>query len=161
MLVTQSCPTLCNSMDCSPPGSSVHGIFQARILEWVAIYFSRGSSRTRDQTHISCVSHIADRFLTIWATRETLSQLYSNLKKKEFFNFEASRSIAPKWRGYPFYEMIEDSQSQWNKEIIKVEEENLSTPRLSVRGGKVALAWCWVTYRSFVEGAACQAESHP
>ena len=44
MLVTQSCPTLCDPMDCSPPGSSVHGILQARILEWVAIPFSRGSS---------------------------------------------------------------------------------------------------------------------
>ena len=44
VLVAQSCPTLCNSMDCSLPGSSVHGIFQARILEWVAISFSRGSS---------------------------------------------------------------------------------------------------------------------
>ena len=46
--VAQSCPTLCNSMDCSLPGSSVHGIFQARILEWVAISFSRRSSRSRD-----------------------------------------------------------------------------------------------------------------
>ena len=45
MLVTQSCPTLCNPTDCSPPGFSVHGIFQARILEWVAISFSRGSSK--------------------------------------------------------------------------------------------------------------------
>ena len=42
--VTQLCLTLCNPMDCSPPGSSVHGIFQARVLEWVAISFSRGSS---------------------------------------------------------------------------------------------------------------------
>ena len=42
--VVQLCPTLCDPMDCSPPGSSVHGIFQARILEWVAISFSRGSS---------------------------------------------------------------------------------------------------------------------
>ena len=54
-------------MDCSPPGSSVHGILQARILEWVAISFSRGSSQPRDQTQISCT---AGRFLTIWATRE-------------------------------------------------------------------------------------------
>ena len=46
--VAQSCPTLRDPMDCSPPGSSVHGIFQARILEWVAISFSRGSSRSRD-----------------------------------------------------------------------------------------------------------------
>ena len=47
-LVTQSCPTLCNSMDCSLPGSSIHGIFWARILEWVIISFSRGSSQPRD-----------------------------------------------------------------------------------------------------------------
>ena len=46
----QLCPTLCDPMDCGPPGSSVHGIFQARILEWVAISFSRGSSHPRDRT---------------------------------------------------------------------------------------------------------------
>ena len=57
----QSCPTLCDPMDCSPPGSSVHGVSQARILEWVAISFSRGSSWFRDQT---CVSCIADRLFT-------------------------------------------------------------------------------------------------
>ena len=51
----QSCPTLCHSRDCSPSGCSVHGIFQARILEWVAISFSRGSSRPSDQTWISCI----------------------------------------------------------------------------------------------------------
>ena len=60
MLVIQSCPTLYDSMDCSPPGSSVHRILQARILEWVAIPFSRGSSPPRDQTW---VSRIAGRFL--------------------------------------------------------------------------------------------------
>ena len=52
----QSCPTLCDLMDLSLPSSSVHGILQARILEWVAISFSRGSSRPRDQTRISCGS---------------------------------------------------------------------------------------------------------
>ena len=51
--VAQSCPTLCDPVDCSLPGSSVHGIFQARILEWVAISFSRGSSRPRDRTLVS------------------------------------------------------------------------------------------------------------
>ena len=60
--VTQSCLTLCNPMDCSLPGSSVHGIPQARILEWVAISFSRGSSRPRDRTQ---VSHIAGRHLNL------------------------------------------------------------------------------------------------
>ena len=50
--------TLCDLMDCSPPGSSVHGILQARILEWAAISFSRGSSRPRDRSHVSNVSCI-------------------------------------------------------------------------------------------------------
>ena len=62
--VAQSCPTLCNPQDCSPSGSSVHGILQARILEWVAILFSMGSSWPRDQTQVSC---IAGRFFTAWA----------------------------------------------------------------------------------------------
>ena len=53
---TQSCLTLCDPMDCSLSGFSVHGIFQARILEWVAIPFSRGSSQPRDQTQVSCIS---------------------------------------------------------------------------------------------------------
>ena len=51
--VAQSCPTLCDSVDCSLSGSSVHGILQARILEWVAISFSRGSSQPRDRTQVS------------------------------------------------------------------------------------------------------------
>ena len=55
-LVAQSCQTLCNPMDCSPPGSSVHGISQARILEWVAISFSRGSSQFSDRTQVSCIA---------------------------------------------------------------------------------------------------------
>ena len=66
-VVTQECPTLWDPMDCSPPGSLVHWIVQARILEWVAIPFSRGSSRTRDRTQ---VSHTAGRFFTFWAMWE-------------------------------------------------------------------------------------------
>ena len=69
VLVAQSCLTLCDPMDCSLPGSSCHGILQARVLEWVAIPFSRGSSWPRDQIW---VFHIAGRFIIIWATRETL-----------------------------------------------------------------------------------------
>ena len=68
VLVIQSCLTLCDTTDCSLPGSSVHGILQAKILEWAAIPFSRGSSQPRDQTQVSCT---AGRFFTIWATRET------------------------------------------------------------------------------------------
>ena len=65
--VAQSYPTLCDPMDCCLPGSSVHGILQARILEWVAISFSRGSSRPRDRTW---VSRISGRRFNLWATRE-------------------------------------------------------------------------------------------
>ena len=54
--VAQLCPPFCDPRDCSSPSSSVHGIFQARILEWVAIYSSRGSSQTRDWTPVSCFS---------------------------------------------------------------------------------------------------------
>ena len=70
---------LCDPMDCSPPGSSVHGIFQARILEWVAISFSRRSSWPRDWTW---VSRIVGRRFTIWATREVL---YSLIKGNSVF----------------------------------------------------------------------------
>ena len=65
MLVPQSCLPLCNPMECSPWGSSVHGLLQARMLERVAIPFSKGSSWPRDWTYISC---IAGRFFTVWAT---------------------------------------------------------------------------------------------
>ena len=78
--VTQSCLTLCDPMDCSLPGSSIHGIFQARVLEWVAVSFSRGSSPPRDQTQ---VSRIVGRCFTIWATREvTLAHCRSSINRR-------------------------------------------------------------------------------
>ena len=67
--VAQSCLTLCNPMDCSLCNSSIHGIFQARVLEWVAISFSRGSFQTRDQPRVSC---IAGKCFNIWAMKEAL-----------------------------------------------------------------------------------------
>ena len=66
VLVAQSCLIICNPIDCRLPGSSVPGIFQAKIVEWVAIPFSRGSSRPRDWTW---VSRIAGRSFTVWVTR--------------------------------------------------------------------------------------------
>ena len=68
--VAQLCPTLCDPMDCSLSGSSLHGILQARVLEWVAISFSRGSSWPRDRTR---VSHIPGRCFNLWATKEAHS----------------------------------------------------------------------------------------
>ena len=64
--VTRSCPTLCNPMGCSPPGSSVHGVLHTRVLEWVAISSSRGSSWPRNGTHVSCVSCIDRQILYHW-----------------------------------------------------------------------------------------------
>ena len=75
-------------MGCSPPGSSVRGILQARILEWVAIPFSRGSSRPRDQTQ---VSHIAGRCFTVWATRE--AHIYTHTFFSRFFSIIAYYKI--------------------------------------------------------------------
>ena len=71
-VLVQLCPTLWDTMDCGSPDSFVHGIFQARILEWVAISLSRGSSRPRYWTHIFCT---AGRFFTDWATRKPDSWL--------------------------------------------------------------------------------------
>ena len=73
VLVTQLCLTLCNPLDCSPPGSSVHGILQARILEQAAIPFPRGSSRTREQTWVSCK---AGRFFTIFSLNKNENKYY-------------------------------------------------------------------------------------
>ena len=78
----QSCLTLCDPMDCSPPGSSVHEIFQARILEWVAISYSRGSSQPGDRTCVSCISCIGRQILYHCATWEALKILK---KKKNTF----------------------------------------------------------------------------
>ena len=71
----QSCPTLCNPMDYSLPGSSVHSIFQARVPEWVAISFSRGFSQPRDRTRVSL---IAGRGFILWATVST-QQMFTDL----------------------------------------------------------------------------------
>ena len=76
-LVAQLCLILCDPMDSSPPDSSDHGIFQARILEWVTIPFSRESSQLRNQTQVPC---IAGGFFTIWATRQ--AQIYIGTTNK-------------------------------------------------------------------------------
>ena len=101
--VAQSCPTLCNPIDCSLPGSSMHGIFQARILEWLAVSFSRGSSQPRDWTW---VSYTAGRLFTIWATREDLSELKLDYKPLDFSLFKVCSGapsyfftpLTPQWK---------------------------------------------------------------
>ena len=81
--IAQPCPTLCDPMDCSPPGSSVHGILQARRLEWAAISSSRGSSPPRDQTWVSSISCIDRLILYHGATWDTQSNLYAIWKGNE------------------------------------------------------------------------------
>ena len=102
--VTQSCPTLCDPMDCSPPGSSFHGIFQARVLEWGAISFSRGSSRPRDRTR---VSWIPGRCFNLWATRETSFKRRHVIK----FHLYIFKMGQPKETGFPRW--LSDKESAY------------------------------------------------
>ena len=93
VLVTQSCLTLCDPMDCGPPASSVHGVLQGRILEWAAITYLSRSSQPKHQTWVSC---IAGRFFTIWVTKEALLKhylFYSN-------QFSSDQQICVYW-GWP------------------------------------------------------------
>ena len=83
----QSCPTLCDLMDCSLLSSSVHGIPQARILEWVDIPFFRGSSWPRDRTRIS---YIAGRSFTVWVTRE----VHCSQSNSQKFNLKAGTGLS-------------------------------------------------------------------
>ena len=117
-------PTLCSPMDCSPPGPSVHGIFQARILEWVAMPSSRGYSPSRDRTHDSCISSLAGRFFTAepprspkeWACIRTNPRATQTL---------AERSL---WETWPLCEHKHESREQhWgHQSVILPAEGNLS-----------------------------------
>ena len=85
-----SCPTLCNPTDCSPPGSSVHGITQARTREWVPVPSSKGSSWPKDRTQVSC---IAGGFFAMWATEEGPCVLHDNVLNVYSLNKPTEPSI--------------------------------------------------------------------
>ena len=106
-------------MDCSPPGSSVHGILQTRTLEWVAMPSPRGSSQPRDWSR---VSHISDRFFTIWATREAdghsqinelLSPLVLWLINKEMLKLMGQKHMDSPWLETVSYNL----KVLWTKEV--------------------------------------------
>ena len=103
VLAAQLCPTVCDSMDCNTPGSSVHGILQERILEWITIPFSRGSCRLRDQAWVFC---IAGGFFTICATREAPKSwcmlLISILDAHLFILSKSMKCINISWEGMLF-----------------------------------------------------------
>ena len=83
-LVAKSCLTFCDPVDCSPPGSSVHEISQARILEWVAISFSRGSSWPRVRPHVSRISCFVRQVLYHWAIRGSAPELWQRIYYKKY-----------------------------------------------------------------------------
>ena len=114
VLVSQLCPTLCNPMDCSLPGSSVHRILQARIMEWVAILFSRGSSLSSDRT---LVAHIAGRFFSVCVTREASNSLSpnSNIKHKRML-----QSQIFSWNYQLFLEFFFYQQPFWKTDNISL-----------------------------------------
>ena len=80
--VTQSCPTLCDAMDCSLPGSSVHGTFQAKVLEWVAISLSRGSSQPRDRIQVSLIVGRRFTVLSLFLKEMNIYVHKKNIQKK-------------------------------------------------------------------------------
>ena len=102
-----SCPTLCDHMDCSLPGSSIHSIFQARVLEWIAISFSRGSSQPRYQSQ---VSRIAGGCFTVWATDLKCSE---HTSKKWFQAPKGWGKKQPFCRFNWMIEVLNDLGAQW------------------------------------------------
>ena len=105
--VPQSCSTLCDPMDCSLPASSIHGIFQARVLEWVAISFFRRSSQPRDWTQVSC---IAGRFFTVWVTREA-----HMVPQQSFFKGQVKEGVSPK----VYHELMHNSLIGWWWSVLR------------------------------------------
>ena len=110
VLVTQSCPVLCDPVDCSLLGSSDHGILQARILEWIAISFSRGSPQPRDQIHTSCIE---GSFFTIWATRKALRMRYL----QKIISRLCSLTSSNPYKDIHFYQFITPNLTVKNQEL--------------------------------------------
>ena len=111
--VIQSSPTICNPLDSSLPGSSVHGILQAGILEWGAIPFFRGSSRSRDWTQVFST---AGKFFIIWATREALCNTKRGdyIISKILFNFDINRRSWSSISLSGLKSQTEPSQGAWS-----------------------------------------------
>ena len=131
MLVAQSHLTLCNPMDCSPPGSSGHGILQARILKWVAISFF---SWSRDRTQVSCT---VEGFLTIWPTREARKS--RRIPKEHLLPLH--------WLHYSFWlcgpqQIVENSERDRNNRPLYLPPENLyASQEATVRTRHETTGW--------------------
>ena len=138
-LVSQLCATLCNPLDCSLPGSSVHEILQARTLEWVAISFPRGSFQPRDWTCVSCVSCMAGRFFTCWATGEAKIQRYQDRKIRYFWIKQQCNSL---------FQGIQDSQFSFWALSVEMEPLERETDRKERNGSKVPCWTLWFNYNN-------------
>ena len=125
--VTQSCLTLCDPMDCSLPGSSIHGIFQARVLEWVAISFSRRSSWPKEWTWVSCVP---GRIFTFWATRKAWSTSILLGKNKLKYDYHCIFTRGPKSKTLTTPNTGEDVEKQ---ELLLIADGNAEWQSLSGR----------------------------
>ena len=120
--------SLCDPIDCSPPGSTAHGILQARMLEWVAMSFSRGSFWPGDWTHISCVSCIAGWFLACWAIREAhrLHRVHE-WRKDQLWEKYLHRQ---KDSGWARMAMMEEMRNVWSQDTFWISLLNCPSPIL-------------------------------
>ena len=142
------CPTLCDPVDCSLPGSSILGILQTRILEWVAIPSFRRSSQSRDRTQVSC---IAGRFFTVWATREAPW----NLCKNEIYECQGCHPWAESMSHF-----IASPLCPWAVSSLTGGYAEIGVLRMSSQGGQVAVQ-SLDTAGDLVQLLHVEAEAHP
>ena len=121
LLAAQSCLTLWDPTDCSLPGSPVHGISQARVLEWLAIPFSRGSSQSRDRTQLSCM---AGRFFTIWASKdeEQSEPRRATQARRLQHKVGVNCCLLASWKEVSFYGIIQISFQSFNSILLEEAE---------------------------------------
>ena len=113
--VTQSCPTLCDPTGCSPPGSSVHGIFQARILERVAMPSYRRSNRPRDQTQVSCTFSIAAATKSLQSCLTLCNPIDGSPPGSPVPGFSRQEH----WSGLPFPSPMHESEKwKWSRLVV-------------------------------------------
>ena len=133
--VAQSCPTLCDPKDCSLPGSSLHGILQARVLEWVAISFFRESSQPRDRTQ---VSRIPGRCFNLWATRKALPTLKDGKPDSScILKFLHKRGLSRQaFKTSPNHEDTELNQDSLLCEVFNTKKEKAKHIQFNIKLGK-------------------------
>ena len=123
----------CNPMDCSLPGSSVNGIPQARILEWVATSFSRGSSQPRNQTQVSC---IAGRFFTNWAMREALNEYPTFMDRPNIIKLSILSNLICRFNAIPMRNperYFADSRVYISRQKTQISQHNIDEEKQNWR----------------------------